>query len=110
MEAISGPGATQWGANAVNGAIEISTTSARDTQGSLLKGGTDADLRAAGGRRHGGTPASGLYYRVYGKYIEGRVGEGRYFFLQPARRERRSTGHSGWGEPGRTLKKNLDWV
>src|SRR5205823_6377116 len=34
IEVISGPGATLWGANAVNGVINITTRSARDTQGS----------------------------------------------------------------------------
>ena len=39
IEVISGPGATLWGANAVNGVINIITRSAADTQGTLLAGG-----------------------------------------------------------------------
>jgi iron complex outermembrane receptor protein len=39
IEVISGPGATQWGANAVNGVINITTKSAKDTQGGLLVAG-----------------------------------------------------------------------
>ena len=35
IEVISGPGATAWGANAVNGVINISTRPAKDTQGFL---------------------------------------------------------------------------
>ena len=37
IEVIRGPGATLWGANAVNGVINITTKSARDTQGGYLK-------------------------------------------------------------------------
>ena len=33
IEVIRGPGATLWGSNAVNGVINITTKSARDTQG-----------------------------------------------------------------------------
>lgn len=70
IEVISGPGATQWGANAVNGVINITTKSAKDTQGSLLLGGGGSELRASGGARYGGRLAPGVYYRVYGKYSD----------------------------------------
>src|SRR5208337_4845138 len=36
IEVIRGPGATLWGANAVNGVINITTKDAQDTQGWLL--------------------------------------------------------------------------
>lgn len=39
IEVISGPGATLWGANAVNGVIKISTRAAAQTQGTLLSAG-----------------------------------------------------------------------
>ena len=39
VEVVRGPGATLWGANAVNGVISIITKSARDTQGLLISGG-----------------------------------------------------------------------
>jgi len=39
IEIIRGPGATLWGANAVNGVINILTKSAKDTQGILVFGG-----------------------------------------------------------------------
>ena len=45
IEVIRGPGATLWGANAVNGVINITTKSARDTQGALRR-----DERRNGGR------------------------------------------------------------
>jgi iron complex outermembrane receptor protein len=68
IEVISGPGATQWGANAVNGVINITTKSAKDTQGLLVEGGGGSALSGFGGVRYGGTLAPGVYYRIYGKY------------------------------------------
>jgi iron complex outermembrane receptor protein len=70
IEIISGPGATQWGANAVNGVINITTRSARDTQGTALIGASGSELRTLGGLRHGGELSNGLHWRVYGKYFD----------------------------------------
>ena len=39
IEVISGPGATLWGANAVNGVINIITRKSADTQGGVLEVG-----------------------------------------------------------------------
>jgi iron complex outermembrane recepter protein len=70
IEVISGPGATLWGANAVNGVINVTTRSAKDTQGLLLSGGGGTELRGFGGIRYGGTLSSNMHYRVYGKYFD----------------------------------------
>lgn len=70
IEVISGPGATQWGANAVDGVINVTTKSAKDTPGLLVSGGAGTQLRNATGVRYGGQLAPGVYYRVYGKYFE----------------------------------------
>ena len=70
IEVISGPGATQWGANAVNGVINITTKSARDTQGGLISSSAGSLLRASAGVRYGDQLAPGVYYRVYGKYSD----------------------------------------
>jgi len=70
IEVISGPGGTLWGANAVNGVINITTKSARDTQGLYVEGGGGTELRYFAGVRYGGTLASNVYYRVYGKYFD----------------------------------------
>jgi iron complex outermembrane receptor protein len=70
IEVISGSGATQWGANAVNGVINITTKSAKDTQGGLLTGGVGTALRDSFGARYGGQLAPGVFYRVYSKYTE----------------------------------------
>jgi iron complex outermembrane receptor protein len=67
IEVISGPGATLWGANAVNGVINIITKSAASTQGTLLSATAGRNERN-GAVRYGGTLANGGHYRVYGKY------------------------------------------
>jgi iron complex outermembrane receptor protein len=67
IEVISGPGATIWGANAVNGVINVITRSSADTQGgqfSYAGGSRDQN----GAARYGGQLANGGSYRVYGKY------------------------------------------
>ena len=68
IEVISGPGGTLWGANAVNGVINITTKSAQDTQGLYAEAGGGSQLQEVGGVRYGGTLAPGVYYRVYGEY------------------------------------------
>ncbi len=65
IEVISGPGATLWGSNAVNGVINVITKKAGDTQGALLSGGGGSFLRGFGNGRYGGTIGD-LAYRVYG--------------------------------------------
>jgi iron complex outermembrane receptor protein len=68
IEVIRGPGAALWGANAVNGVINIITKSAKETQGTLLSGGGGVEERGFGTVRYGGQLATNLFYRVYGKY------------------------------------------
>jgi iron complex outermembrane receptor protein len=70
IEVISGPGGTLWGANAVNGVINITTKSAKDTQGIYLDSAAGTELKDAFGVRYGGVIAPGVYFRVYGKYFE----------------------------------------
>lgn len=69
IEVISGPGGTLWGANAVNGVINIITKRAQDTQGFLLEGAGGTELRDLGGFRYGGKISSNMFYRVYGEYF-----------------------------------------
>ena len=68
IEVIRGPGASLWGANAVNGVINIITKQAKDTQGGLVFGGGGTEERGFGGARYGGKISSNVFYRVYGKY------------------------------------------
>ncbi len=70
IEVISGPGGTLWGANAVNGVINIISKSARDTQGLYTEASEGTELRQSIAARYGGTLASNVYFRVYGKYFD----------------------------------------
>ena len=68
IEVIRGPGATLWGANAVNGVINIVTKSAKDTQGLYLTGGGGNQEQGFAGFRYGDQINDNVYYRVWGKY------------------------------------------
>ena len=68
IEVIRGPGATLWGANAMNGVINIITKNAAETQGLLLNGGGGIQDRGFGGIRYGGKIGDNAFYRVYGTY------------------------------------------
>ncbi|MBL9168767.1 MAG: TonB-dependent receptor [Verrucomicrobiales bacterium] len=70
IEVIRGPGATLWGANAVNGVINIITRSAKETQGTLLSTGFGSVDRNVSSARYGGVLSSNLYYRVYGSFTD----------------------------------------
>ena len=69
IEVIRGPGATLWGANAVNGVINIITKSAKETQGGLLVGGGGTEELGFGSVRYGGKLGESAFYRVYAKYF-----------------------------------------
>lgn len=70
IEVISGPGGTLWGANAVNGVINIVTESAKDTQGYYAEGGWGDMMEGFGGVRYGGKLSPNVYFRIYGKHTE----------------------------------------
>jgi iron complex outermembrane recepter protein len=64
IEVIRGPGATIWGANAVNGVINIITKNSKDTQGGLLTGGGGTYERGFGTVRYGGQVGNDTTYRA----------------------------------------------
>lgn len=68
IEVIRGPGATLWGANAVNGIINVITRPAADTQGGLVTAGAGKEEKGFGGVRYGGKLGETGHYRAYGKY------------------------------------------
>src|ERR1700746_3742066 len=53
VEVIRGPGAPLWGANAVDGVINIITKPARSTQSGILTAGGGTEERGSGGGRYG---------------------------------------------------------
>lgn len=73
IEVISGPGATLWGANAVNGVINIITRSANSTSGTYAEIEAGA-LQQSAGVRLAGQAGSALSYRVYGRLLRQTAG------------------------------------
>ncbi|HSZ75601.1 MAG TPA: TonB-dependent receptor [Rhizomicrobium sp.] len=68
IEVIRGPGATLWGANAVNGVINIITKKASQTKGALLKVTAGNQDRAIVTARYGGDIDDNIHMRIYAKY------------------------------------------
>ena len=68
IEVIRGPGGSLWGANAVNGIINVVTKKSKDTQG-LLASTVAGPEEGIGTVRYGGKVGSDLHYRAYGKYF-----------------------------------------
>jgi len=100
IEVIRGPGATMWGANAVNGVINIITKTARETQGgqasamAQVDGSTQEALRYGGPLRRGGTEGA---YRVFAKYTK--IGDGPF--------DNGAAGNDGWSRVHGGFR--LDW-
>lgn len=63
IEVLRGPSGSLWGANAVNGTINIITRSARDTQGGLINAGGGTEERGFGGIRYGQKLTDATYLR-----------------------------------------------
>ena len=70
IEVIRGPGATLWGANAMNGIINIITKNSADTKGSLISTGIGTNEKFFTSMRHGGDLSETLTYRIYAKYFD----------------------------------------
>jgi iron complex outermembrane receptor protein len=67
VEVLRGPGGAVWGANAVNGVINVITKDAASTIGDYVSVAAGSDEHFYGAVRHGGHVGEGAY-RVYGKY------------------------------------------
>jgi iron complex outermembrane receptor protein len=70
IEVISGPGGALWGANAVNGVINIITKSAKDTQGLYAQAGGGSRPQDFTDVRYGGAVNPDTQFRLYGKYFD----------------------------------------
>jgi iron complex outermembrane receptor protein len=69
IEVIRGPGATVWGANAVNGVINIIPKKSSDTQEGLIAGGAGDFERGFAEGRYGGKLGQQVTYRAFMKYF-----------------------------------------
>ena len=87
IEVIRGPGATLWGANAVNGIINIITLPASDTQGGLVSLGTGTHEKIMAAARMGTTLNTDTYARFYA------MGNDRDSFVNASDG---SDGNDGW--------------
>jgi iron complex outermembrane recepter protein len=67
IEVIRGPGATMWGANAMNGVISITTKRATHTRGGLISVGGGTGRAGDGSIRFGGGIGNTLTYRAFAK-------------------------------------------
>ncbi|PUE23999.1 hypothetical protein B9Z39_14665 [Limnohabitans sp. JirII-29] len=73
IEVIRGPGASLWGANAVNGVINIITKSAAATQGSLIDASIGNTTQGNVSMRYGGEWQGLGHWRIYGKAFENKA-------------------------------------
>lgn len=87
IEVIRGPGATLWGANAVNGIINVITLPASDTQGGLVSLGTGTHEKFMAGARVGTKLNTDTYARFYA------MGNDRDSFVKASDG---SDGNDGW--------------
>ena len=86
IEVIRGPGATLWGANAVDGVINIITKKAKATQSAVVTAGAGTEERGSGGVRYGSKLGNDVFYRAYAKY----------FNWGPSEYPSGMTAHDGW--------------
>jgi len=86
IEVIRGPGAALWGANAVNGVINIITKHASDTKGGVVSAGGGSAEHGFGSMRYGFELAPETNMRVYGNYAN----------RGPGQHESGSDSHDAW--------------
>ena len=70
IEVIRGPGASVWGANAVNGVINIITKKAKETQGAQVVAGAGTEEKVFADGRYGGAAGDSFFYRAFAKYFD----------------------------------------
>ena len=68
VEVIRGPGGAVWGANAVNGVVNVIMKDAAATRGDFVTITAGTDEHVIAGARHGGRLGATGSYRVYGRY------------------------------------------
>ena len=96
VEIVRGPGATLWGANAVNGVINIVSRSAFSTLGTLVTAARGDELDGLFAVRHGFRLNASTAMRVYARHHE----EGNFGATF-------GTGYRGWDN--QLIGARLDW-
>ncbi len=96
IEVVSGPGGTLWGANAVNGVVNIVTRKAGNTQGGVLDLGA-GDQQSSAALQYGGNFGDDVAYRVYAKD----------FYQRAFNTIKGVSAHDGWTKPQGGFR--LDW-
>ncbi len=71
VEVISGPGGSLWGANAINGIINVVSKSAKESQGVYVSGASGNQLQDFGAVRYGAHSAdTTFFYRIYAQRFD----------------------------------------
>ena len=96
IEVVSGPGGTLWGANAVNGVVNIVTRKSADTDGGVLDLGA-GNLQSSAALQYGGKLNDDVTYRVYA----------RDFYARDYDTVAGAKAHDGWAKPQGGFR--LDW-
>ncbi len=96
IEVVSGPGGTLWGANAVNGVINIITRKASDTSGGVVTL-QPGDQYSSAALQYGGALTDKIDYRVYFKD----------FYQRSFNTAAGTTAHDGWSRPQAGFR--VDW-
>lgn len=96
IEVISGPSGTLYGANAVNGVINIITRHSAETQGTFLEAGA-GNRQWGGAAQYGGRVGDNLTYRAY---VDG-------YHFSPTRAIGGGDAEDAWSRPQGGFR--LDW-
>lgn len=96
VEVISGPGGSLWGANAVNGVVNVITRKAADTTGGLLTLAA-GDQYSSAALQYGGMLTDTVSYRVYAKN----------FYQRSFNGSAGANSHDSWTKPQGGFR--LDW-
>jgi iron complex outermembrane recepter protein len=96
IEVISGPGSTLYGANAMNGVINIITRHSADTQGGYLEAGA-GNLQRGGAVQYGGRVGKDLTYRAY---LDG-------YQFSPTEQSNGADAEDAWSKPQGGFR--IDW-
>jgi len=70
IEVVRGPGGTLWGANAVNGVINVITKHSNDTQGGLVTAGSGGREGSFASFRYGASLGEQGTYRIFAKNFD----------------------------------------